>query len=111
VGPAIPLGPVGLSAIGQHAQPPVEVVEAALDVMELGQELERLLPADGVPGAGASIAVATELLDVEAPVHAKGAALSLVSRGANPDPRHDEPPRRPRHARYFARLERGVGRG
>jgi hypothetical protein len=31
-----------------------------MHVMELGQEMERLLPADGVAGAGASIAVATE---------------------------------------------------
>jgi hypothetical protein len=36
----------------QLPQPPLEVVETALDVVQLSEELERLLPADGVRGAG-----------------------------------------------------------
>ena len=38
-------------------QPPLEVVEAALDVAQFGEELERVLPADSVPGAGADMAI------------------------------------------------------
>ena len=45
-------------------------VEAALDVAELREELEGLLPADGVPGAGGEHGdAAAELFDLEAPVH------------------------------------------
>ena len=56
--------------LSQLPQPPLEGVEAALDVAQLGEELERVLPADGVSGAGAEHGYgATELLDLEAPVH------------------------------------------
>jgi hypothetical protein len=41
----------------QLPQPLLEVVEAALDVAELGEEVQRFLPADGVTGAGLSMAI------------------------------------------------------
>ena len=54
----ISLGPVPsrgrLPLLRQLPQPSLEGVEAALDVAELGQELERILRADGVAGAGAA---------------------------------------------------------
>ena len=61
----------GSALLGQLSQPPLQVIEAALDVVQLGQELQRVLPADGVPGAGGEHGdAAAELLDVEAPFHA-----------------------------------------
>ena len=48
---------------GQLAQPPLEGVEAPVVVVQLGEDLECLLPANGVPGAGSEHGdAATELL-------------------------------------------------
>jgi hypothetical protein len=54
-------------------QPPPEVVEATLNVAQPIEESERVLPSDGIPGAGAEHGDrATQLLDLEAPVHRLG---------------------------------------
>jgi hypothetical protein len=48
-------------------------VEPALHITQLDEELERILPANGVPGAGAEPGDrAAELLDLEAAVHPSG---------------------------------------
>jgi hypothetical protein len=39
-----------LPLLRQLSQSPLEVIEAALDVVQLGEELERIFPADGVTG-------------------------------------------------------------
>jgi hypothetical protein len=60
---------LALRLLCQLPQPSLEVVEPALDVVQLGEELERLLPADGVAGAGGEYGdVPAELLDLEPPV-------------------------------------------
>jgi hypothetical protein len=46
-----------LPLLGQLPQPPLEIVEAALDVAQLAEQPQRILPADGVPGAGLSMAM------------------------------------------------------
>ena len=50
-------GPVRPLPLRQLPQPPLEVVEAALDLAQLGEELKRVLPAEGIPGAGMSTAM------------------------------------------------------
>jgi hypothetical protein len=48
------------------AAPPLQVVEAALHVAQLGEELQRVPSADGVPGTGAQHGDRlAELLDFE----------------------------------------------
>jgi hypothetical protein len=46
-------GLLALPLLGQLSQPPLKVVEAALDVVEFAKELKCVLPADRVPGSRA----------------------------------------------------------
>ena len=47
----------GSALLGQLSQPPLQVIEAALDVVQLREELECDLPADAAPDAGLSVAI------------------------------------------------------